>query len=346
FLLFILVSSTVHAYKAQEVYKGNDVLWSFDFVSPIEVLISHRNGEAFYFNLQTNEKVKLSTPTVKVTGQGGLLDIHYLKKQSKEYVYYTYSEEFGGVVTTSLARGIYSNKEIKNLKGIFRAKVKSDTTRHFGSRLAFKEDYIFMSVGDRGERHYAQDLNFHNGKILRLKLDGSVPPDNPYITTKGALPEIWSYGHRNPQGLDFQPQSGELFSCEFGPLGGDELNLIKKSKNYGWPVITYGREYYGPKIGTTHKPGMEQPLTYWVPSISPSGMAFYQGDKVPEWKNNLFLANLSSRHLRRLKLQGTKIVEQNEYFKDLGERIRHVRSGLDGYLYFSTDSGKLFRVLK
>ena len=203
-----------------------------------------------------------------------------------------------------------------------------------------------MTMGDRGERKAAQKLNVHNGKILRLNLDGTPPLDNPFVKTKGALPEIWSYGHRNPQGIDFDPISKQIYSCEFGPRGGDELNLIKKSKNYGWPVITYGKEYWGPSIGDTHKKGMEQPVSYWVPSISPSGMVFYTGDKIPEWKNNLFLANLGSTHLRRLVLKENKVVMQEVLFDKMDKRIRQVRNGKDGYLYFSTDNGAIYKVIK
>jgi len=243
-----------------------------------------------------------------------------------------------------VARGILKETTLESTEVIFQAKVDSDTTRHFGSRLVFHQGHIFMTIGDRGERAYAQKLNLHQGSILKLTHSGKAAADNPFLKTKNALAEIWSYGHRNPQGIDVHPETKELWSCEFGPRGGDELNLIKKGRNYGWPVITYGKEYWGPSIGDTKKTGMEQPIEYWVPSISPSGMVFYTGDKIKSWKNDLFLANLSSTHLRRLRIRNNKVIEQEKLFESIDERIRHVRNAADGYLYFSTDSGKIFQI--
>jgi glucose/arabinose dehydrogenase len=243
-----------------------------------------------------------------------------------------------------LARGIYKNKALSEIKTLFSAKTNSDEREHFGSRLLFKDNTIFMTIGDRGKRDLAQNLDYHNGKILRLTLEGKPATGNPFEKTKNALPEIWSYGHRNPQGIDIDPITGEIYSIEFGPRGGDELNLIQKSKNYGWPVITYGKEYWGPSIGDTHNEGMQQPVIHWTPSISPSGMTFYHSEKYPEWKNSLFLAALGSRHLRRLELKDNQVTSEEMLFSDLNERIRHVRISPDGYLYFSTDSGKLMKV--
>ncbi len=333
-------------YKLLTVYDSDDVVWSFAFISTNELLITHRSGGLYYFNIKTKEKIKLKGPSVTAAGQGGLLDVHYHPHSGKNYVYVTFSERVGDLITTSLARGVYSNKKVLELETLFQAQVKSDTTRHFGSRLLFQGEYIYMSIGDRGERKFAQDLSLHNGKILRLNLNGKAAKGNPFVKNKKALPEIWSYGHRNPQGLDVNPINNLIYSSEFGPRGGDELNLILKGANYGWPVITYGKEYWGPSIGTTQKKGMQQPVAHWVPSISPSGMSFYSGDKTPEWRGHLFLANLSSTHLRRLVLKNKKVVEQEVLFKALNERIRHVRTSRDGYLYFSTDSGKIIKVLK
>jgi glucose/arabinose dehydrogenase len=341
--IFLFLSTSIYAeFKAKEIYRGDSVVWGFDFINSDELLINHKSGELFYYNLKTKEKIKQSIPPVKVRGQGGLLDILFHKNN----VYYTFVERHNQKDITSLAKANYKNKKIFNAKVIFRTKLGGNTGRHFGSRLVIRDDLIYMTVGDRGERKYAQKLQFHDGSILRLTLDGKAAANNPFIKNKNALAEIYSYGHRNPQGISIDPVSGNIFSCEFGPRGGDELNLIKPGKNYGWPVITYGKEYWGPSIGPTHKEGMEQPLTYWVPSISPSGMTFYTGDKISKWKNNLFLANLSSKHLRRLVLKNNQVIEQEELFNSLDERIRQVRNGKDGYLYFSTDSGKIFKVTK
>ncbi len=332
------------SYQAQTITSFNDVVWGFSFINENEFLATLRKGELYYYNVKTKEKVKLNTPVVKAGGQGGLLDVYIHTKAGKKYVYLTYSEKYGGEYTTSLARGIYKNKTLLGLTTIFRAKVKGNTSRHFGSRVLIKNNHLFMTIGDRGKRKYAQNLSFHNGKILRLTLDGKPATDNPFTSKKNVLPEIWSLGHRNPQGIDLDIATGNIYSVEFGPKGGDELNLIKRSQNYGWPVITYGKEYYGLSIGKKSQKGMEQPLTYWVPSISPSGMAFYKSNKLPKWKNHLFIAALGSQHLRRLKITNGKVVEQEVLFKSLNERVRQVQSGPDGWLYFSTDSGKIMQV--
>ncbi len=203
-----------------------------------------------------------------------------------------------------------------------------------------------MTVGDRNKRHQAQDLGFHMGKVIRLNIDGTIPDDNPFVNKPGAKPEIWSFGHRNPQGLVRDMRNNDIWLVEMGPRGGDELNLIQRGKNYGWPVVTYGREYFGPKIGEgVSKPGMEQPVEYWVPSISPSGAQFYWADAFPKWKMNLFMGTLSGTHLRRLVIQDRRVVHQEALLGDLGLRFRNVRTGPQGYLYFSTDDGKLARLV-
>lgn len=338
------LAASSQQYNLNTVFQTDGVIWSFDFISPEELLITLREGRLIYVHLTQNIQKQLPTPQIAASGQGGLLDVHYRNDNGNNYIYLTYSTVFQDQLTTALARGEWNGQTLNQLQTLFVAKVSGSSGRHFGSRLLFKDQHIYMTIGDRGERDYAQDLSYHNGKILRLDLEGKAATGNPFENTPEALPEIWSYGHRNPQGIDLDPVTGEIYSCEFGPRGGDELNLITRGKNYGWPVITYGREYWGFSIGDTHHPEMEQPVAHWVPSISPSGIAFYRGDKIPQWKNNLFLANLSSTHLRRLLLENNKVVEQEVLFEDLSERIRHTRSGPDGYLYFSTDSGKLVQV--
>lgn len=330
--------------QTQVVFEGNDVVWGFDFVSENELILSLRSGELFYFNLNSKQKKRLAAPKASSSGQGGLLDVLVHRSNEKNYIYLTYAKKVDSGKTTALARGEFKNQSLVDLTTLFEAKVKSSSSIHFGSRLLIVDNQLFMTIGDRGERDFAQDLSYHNGKILRLTLDGKAFANNPFTQQSKSLTEIWTLGHRNPQGIAQDPASGKIYSCEFGPRGGDELNLIEKGKNYGWPVITYGREYYGPRIGTTHKEGMEQPVTYWSPSISPSGMVFYSGDKIKKWKNNLFLANLSGQHLRRLVLKNNKVISQEILFKNLNERIRQVRTGKDGYLYFSTDSGKIIKV--
>lgn len=350
-LLFIpLIGMTQQARAASEkyqlatIFKTDGVVWSFAFISPAELLVTLLDGKLFYVDLTQGAQKLLPSPPVVAKGQGGLMDVHFQTINGKNYVYLTYSTEDKDELTTALARGVWNGQTIEKMQTLFVAKVVGDSGRHFGSRLLFDDRHVYMTIGDRAERDYAQELSHHNGKILRLDLDGKAAAGNPFAGVAGALPEIWSYGHRNPQGIDGDPRSGAVYSAEFGPRGGDELNLIERGKNYGWPLITYGREYWGPKIGETHHPDMEQPIAYWTPSISPSGMAFYDGDKIPQWRNNLFLANLGGAHLLRLEIENNRVVKQEVLFDEMRERIRHVRSGADGYLYFSTDSGKIIRV--
>ena len=346
FLLLVLVGSVAGAMKPEVMLQREDVIWGFDFLSDGRIIFTERGGVlAVYDPAKRETKVVSGAPEVRVRGQGGLLDVAVHPKTGE--IYLSYSEKVGsGEATTALGKGELKDGRLVGFKKIFSAATANDNTIHFGSRILFKDGFIYLSVGDRDKRKLAQDLNQHTGKILRLKEDGTAADGNPFAGRAGAKPEIWSYGHRNPQGMAFHPVTGELWEVEFGPRGGDELNLIKPGLNYGWPVITYGKEYWGPSIGEgKSKTGMEQPVAHWVPSISPSGMAIYDGDKFPEWKGNFFLACLASTHIRRLVVDAGKVTSQEELLKGFG-RFRHVRQGPDGYLYFSTDDGKLGRVVK
>jgi glucose/arabinose dehydrogenase len=335
-------------FTVKEVFKTEGVIWGITEVSDSEVLLSLRKGKIFWFNYKTGQSKEIkNVPEVWSSGQGGLLDIYAFKKDEKTWIFLTYSEPIpGGEATTSLIKGEWKDGKLINQKRIFRSQAQNSKTRHFGSRVVVtSKDELFMSVGDRGERDKAQELNSHQGKILRLNLEGKAMEGNPFVGKEGALPEIWSYGHRNPQGLGLHPKTGELWSAEFGPRGGDEINLIKPGLNYGWPVITYGREYWGPSIGVgTHKEGMEQPIAHYTPSISPSGMDFYSGDLFSKWKGHLFLAALGDEHLHHIVLDGTKILKQAKLLEDLNERIRQVRKVSSGHLLLSTDSGKVFKL--
>jgi glucose/arabinose dehydrogenase len=223
----------------------------------------------------------------------------------------------------------------------------SGAGQHFGSRLAFLPDgTLLFTIGDRGARDRAQDLGDHAGSTLRINDDGSIPADNPFVGRAGALPEIYTYGNRNAQGMAVQPGTGLVWQHEHGPRGGDEVNIIEAGKNYGWPLITYGEEYFGGKIGDTAKRGLEQPLLYWTPSIAPSGMAYYTASAFPNWKGDLFVGALAGRHLRRLEVEGRRVVRQEVLLLDTLGRIRDVRQGPDGYLYLLTDErdGALYRL--
>jgi glucose/arabinose dehydrogenase len=222
----------------------------------------------------------------------------------------------------------------------------TETNVHYGSRIAFDDNgYIYFSIGDRGIRENAQDLTLHAGSILRLKRDGNIPIDNPFVDTANALPEIWSYGHRNPQGLVWDNDNKRLWSIEHGPRGGDEINLIEKGKNYGWPIISYGKEYWGPvSVGEgTHKVGMEQPVKYYAPSIAPGSLLYYTGDAFPEWQGDLLAGALILRHLNRVELneQGEAIAEER-LLEDLNQRIRALVQSPEGWIYFSTDRGNIY----
>ena len=342
-------SKVVKDYKFETLLERKDVIWGFDFLPDGKIILTERGGKMVVFDPTTKKSVDLKgVPKVYTAGQAGLLDVRvHPEFKTNNLIYFSYSEPVGDdESTTSLGMARLSGDELKDFKKIFYGQEPNDNDIHYGSRIEFdKKGHLFLSMGDRDERNRAQDAAFHQGKILRLNMDGSIPKDNPFVGVANKKPEVWSIGHRSPQGLAIHPQTGELWEAEMGPRGGDEVNIIEPGKNYGWPVITYGREYYGPKIGQTVKEGMVQPLTYWVPSISPSAMAFYTGDKIPKLKNSLILATLSGTHVHRVMLDGKKVIGQEELLSDLDYRFRSVRTGPDGHLYLGTDEGRLGRLL-
>lgn len=294
-------------------------------------------------------------PEVNWRGQGGLLGLTLDPDFTKNrMVYWVYSENVSGGTLTSVAKGKLSSdeKKIENATVIYRATPAHDGTLHYGGRILFtKEGYLVVSTGERSDRvtrPKAQDLTGGLGKVVRITTDGKPAPGNPFAGNANARPEIWSYGHRNVQGLAWHPETGDLWENEFGPRGGDEVNLIKPGKNYGWPEITYGIEYGGPKVGKgiTQLEGLEQPVYYWDPVLSPSGMVFYKGDAIPEWKNNLFITGLSSHHVARLVIKDNKVVGEERLFESDRERFRDITNGNDGALYAVTDGGKLYRIGK
>ncbi|MFW2437922.1 MAG: PQQ-dependent sugar dehydrogenase, partial [Arenicellales bacterium] len=289
-------------------------------------------------------------PAIAAQGQGGLLDVVlHPEYASNGWIYFSYTAGSGNKTGTEVGRGRFVDRKIIDWQTLFRLQPKSTTGRHFGSRLVFdRNNFLYITLGDRGERFRSQDLNDHAGSIIRLHDDGSIPGDNPFIRQKDKQDAIYSYGHRNIQGAVLHPSTGMLWVHEHGPQGGDELNIIEAAQNYGWPVITYGKEYgSGDDIGEgTHKGGMQQPIHYWVPSIAPSGMAFYNGNKFPDWQGDLFIGSLKFQLLVRLELNGNKILHEERLLKKELGRIRDVRNGPDGYLYLLTDAedGKLVRL--
>ncbi|WPU65869.1 PQQ-dependent sugar dehydrogenase [Peredibacter starrii] len=315
----------------------DDVIWGFDFLKDGRIIFTERSGKVFVVDPKTKKEVPITGfPKVYAVGQGGLLDVRV--HPTNGFIYFTYSEPVGEKATTAFARAKLQDNRLVEFKKLFSAHEPNKEDLHFGSRIEFDgKGHIFVTVGDRDNRERAQDLKYHQGKILRFNEDGTVPKDNPFVSTKDAKPEIWSLGHRSPQGLVMNQETQELWEAEMGPRGGDEINLIKKGANYGWPVVTFGREYYGPKIGEgNQKAGMENPVEHWVPSISPSAMTF--------WNKNIYLATLSGQHIHRLEMKDNKVVKQDELYKNLDWRFRNLRPGPDGKLYFSTDEGKLGRI--
>lgn len=324
--------------------------WGMTFLPDGRMLVTERAGRMRI--VLPNGKISpplRGLPKIAAVGQGGLLDVAlHPQFQKNGYVYFSFSEPGPEGQGTAVGRGHLVGNELKGVEVIFRQKPKLTGGFHFGSRLVFALDgTLYISMGDRGRMKRAQDTRNHQGIIARVNDDGSIPNDNPFLKSSGALPEIYSYGHRNVQGMALNPQTGIVWAQEHGPKGGDEVNILKPGANYGWPAITHGIDYDGSIISEhTKKPGMEQPVLHWTPSIAPSGMAFYKGEKFPHWNGDLFVGALKDRHLRRIDLEGGKVVRQHILLKEIGERIRDVRVGPDGLLYVLTDEkkGKLIRI--
>jgi glucose/arabinose dehydrogenase len=325
--------------------------WGMAFLPDGRMLVTERPGRLRIIQQgKLREDAVTGLPAIAARGQGGLLDVVLHPDYANNgWLYFSYVTGNGSGTGTEVGRGRLVGNRIADWQTLFSLQPKSRAGRHFGSRLIFDRDnYLYITLGDRGERYRSQDLNDHAGSVIRLHDDGSIPADNPFVNQPGKKPEIYSYGHRNSQGAALHPQTGKIWIHEHGPQGGDELNIIGPSNNYGWPVITFGKEYgSGEDIGEgTNKTGMQQPLYYWVPSIAPSGMAFYNGDRFPEWQGNLFIGSLKFRLLVRLELEGMKVVKEERLLKNEVGRIRDVRVGPDGFIYLLTDekNGKLIRI--
>lgn len=342
-------------YKTEKLAYGLDHPWSIIPFPGNRLLITSKNGYMQLLDANGTLFKKITgLPAVDSRGQGGLLDVALDPSFEKNHsLYWSFSERTGSVNHTAVAKGILNEEKgiIENPVVIFRATPSLNSTYHFGSRLVFdKEGYLFVSTGERfisEGRAKAQDISAGMGKIFRIDTNGKAAPGNPVFNDKNAMPGIYAYGIRNCQSLDINPATGELWEAEFGPRGGDEINIIKPGKNYGWPVITYGLEYSGDPIGEAiqQKQGMEQPIYYWDPSISPSGMTFYKGKAIPEWENNLFIGCLSGSHIVRLVISNNKVVGEERLLADKGERYRDV-AYINGMLYTVTDDGSMYRISK
>ncbi len=343
--------SVEHDFRVVTVAEDIQHPWSIAFLPDGDMLFTQRTGELRI--VRDGELLPdpvAGVPETRVINQGGLQEIAvHPDFENNRIVYVSFSKPNGSRGTTALIRARFENDRLENVEEIFEADAWNERGGHFGAKIAFDEDgYLFMSVGDRQspptgdlEKHPAQDLTTHFGTIVRLMDDGSVPQDNPFVGDPNVRPEIWSYGHRNPQGLAFHPETGDLWSTEHGPQGGDELNLILPGVNYGWPVIGYGVNY---RSGTRIHPsgereGMEQPKTFWIPSIGASGLMIYDGDAFPEWRGDIFAGGLAATHRRlsRITVDGGRVMTRESLLHDVF-RIREVRQGSDGFIYLATDN--------
>lgn len=345
-----VMNSVAGDFEAVVVSEGLEHPWAVAFLPDSRMLVTERGGDLRVVSPDGTVSEPVSgVPEVAARGQGGLLDVVlHPAFDANGWIYLTYSRPAEDGARTAVARARLSGSTLVDVETIFVAENPGSGGGHFGSRLAFAPDgTLYVTVGERNRGRDAQNLSNHNGTILRLNDDGSIPDDNPFVGQAGALPSTYSYGHRNPQGMAVHPTRGEVWTHEHGPKGGDEINLLKPGANYGWPVVTYGRSYAGLPIGEgTTKPGMEPPLHHWTPSIAPSGMAFYTGDAFPAWQGNLFVGSLKFRNLVRVVLNGTRVVGQEVLLDGAFGRIRDVRQGPDGLIYVLTDhpNGRLIRL--
>ena len=346
---------TKTAYKVDKIAEKLGLPWAIIPLPDGRLLITEKKGSMQILDANGTLVKKITGfPEVNSSGQGGMLDVALDPNFSKnKMIYWSYSEKNDDGNLMAVAKGELdeAGSKINNPVVIFRATPALKSTLHYGSRLLFDKDgNLFVSTGERSipeGRKQAQWLNSGLGKIFKITKDGKPAPGNPFINQKGAMPEIFAYGIRNAQSLDIHPVTGELWEAEFGPRGGDEVNIIRAGKNYGWPTITYGIEYGGGKVGDgiQQKEGMEQPVYYWDPVLSPAGMTFYKGNTIPEWKNNLFIGGLNSMHIARLVIENNKVVGEERLLDDKKERFRDV-AYFNGMLYAVTDGGNLYRISK
>jgi aldose sugar dehydrogenase len=338
--------------RAETVAKGLEHPWALAFLPDGRILVTERPGRLRIVERNGRLSQPLSgVPKVYAQGQGGLLDIAVDPKFAENRLVYLSFAEPGedGNVGTTVARGRLGDTGLQDVRVIYRQQPKVEGGGHYGSRLVFRPDgTLFVTQGDRmNYRERAQNLSEGIGKIVRINPDGSIPKDNPFVGRSGVRPEIWSYGHRNAQAAALDPETGRLWTVEHGARGGDELNHPEAGKNYGWPIITYGVDYSGAKIGEgAAKPGLEQPVYYWDPVIAPSGMIFYTGDAFPGWKGSILIGSLDPGRLVKLTLKDGKVASEERYLGDLDERIRDVQQGPDGLVYVVTDEddGRLLRL--
>ena len=348
-----IVKTEKVSFQVETYADGFEIPWGMAFLPDNRMMVTDRIGDLWIVEKDGKDKVKVSgeIPNVRSKGQGGMLDVAvHPDFNTNSYIYLSYSDYSENKSHTSLIRAKLVNNSLVNSQIIFRPEEKFFNKRslHFGSRIIFDDKgFIFFCIGDRGDRDLAQNLDMPNGKIYRIRDDGTVPIDNPFYYTKGAIKSIWSYGHRNPQGLAIHPSTRQLWEAEHGPRGGDEVNIILRGHNYGWPVITYGKNYSGTIISKlTHHEGMDQPVFHWTPSIAVCGIAFYEGSQFPEWKNNLLATSLKYERLHRVELDGMNMVKDEIIF-EAESRVRDVEVGPDGIIYVALeDPGRIVKLTR
>jgi aldose sugar dehydrogenase len=333
--------SATHGYRVNELVTGLEHPWALAFLPDGDILVTERPGRVRLVRDGTLRSDPVAgAPAAQAGGQGGMMDIVvHPDFPSNRLVYISYSKAVTGGRTTAVARARWENDRLEGLEDVFVADAVGGG-QHFGGRILFDgEGYLYLTIGDRGTGSRAEDLTDHAGTTIRLHDDGGVPADNPFVDRDDARPEIYTYGNRNAQGMALHPETGEVWQNEHGPRGGDEINRMQPGADYGWPRVNFGTHYDGGAIPDPRPgDGTTLPLVYWVPSIAPSGMAFYTGDRFPNWRGNVLNGALAGRHLRRVVFDGTDSVHQEELLDDYGERIRDVRAGPDGYIYFLVDS--------
>ena len=371
FLLLFFISSYVNAndvqnwddsiektiketFKVETFIDGFDIPWGMAFLPNQNLIVSDRNGNLWQVDYNKKKKTQIvGVPNVRNKGQGGLLDVQvHPDFINNHYIYLgftSYLKRRKNKTFTSIVRARLENNSLTNQRIIYKADdiYYSSNTVHYGTRIVFdNKGYLYFSIGDRGRRDQAQLLDYPNGKIHRLHDDGSIPTNNPFIQEKNAIKSIWTYGNRNPQGLAIHPVSSTIFETEHGPKGGDELNILSSGNNYGWPEITYGKNYSGTTITKyTHKKGMEQPVIHWTPSIAVCGIDFYDGELFKNWENNLLVSSLKFENLYRLEIKDNKVTEQEIVYR-AGSRIRDVETGPEGFIYLALeDPGRIVRFI-
>jgi glucose/arabinose dehydrogenase len=337
-----VIHSKHQAFKIDTVAKGLNVPWGMAFLPDGDMLVTERSGQLFRFGGGKLKAIIGGVPEVMAQGQGGLMDVVLHPQYKKNgWIYISYSQKApdGKGGNTAIFRSRLKDNQLVEQQEIFKAFPNTTSGVHFGCRMVFDDQgYLYFSVGERGNKENAQTLTNHCGKIHRIYDDGRIPQDNPFVKTAGAMPTIYSYGHRNPQGIDIHPVSRRIYNNEHGPRGGDEINLVGKGNNYGWPVITFGINYDGTILSQfTAKEGMEQPVFQWTPSIGPSSMKFVAGDRYPGWKGDILSGSLSFKYLERVHLEGGKVTEQEKLLENAG-RVRDVKMSPDGYIYVAVES--------